>query len=82
MPFRTVLLYILQHIRISINSTCTPACDQKVVTGWRRCIACLKMQFSFRKRATDFEALWREMTCIDKASYDATPLCKARHCQI
>jgi len=31
-------------------------------TGWRRCIGCLKLQVSFRKRATDCRALSRKMT--------------------
>jgi len=34
-------------------------------TGWRRCIGCLKLQVSFRKRATSYRALLREMTYND-----------------
>ena len=45
------------------------------VIRWRSCIGCLKLQISFRKIATDFRALWREMTSKDKASYDSTPPC-------
>jgi len=37
-------------------------------TGWRRCRGCLKLHVSFRKRATIYRALLREMTCKDKAS--------------
>ena len=35
------------------------------------------MQVIFRKRATNYRALLRKMTCKDKASYDATPPCTA-----
>jgi len=44
-------------------------------TGWQRCIECLKLQVIYRKRATNYRALLRKMTCEDKASYDFTPLC-------
>ena len=43
--------------------------------GCRRLIGCLTLQVIFRKRATNYRALLREMTCKDKASYDSTPLC-------
>jgi len=43
-------------------------------TGWRKCIECLKLQIPFRKRATNFWGLLREMTCKDKASYASLPL--------
>ena len=43
-------------------------------TGWRRLIGCLKLQFIFRKRATNYRALLRKMTYEDKASHDSTPL--------
>jgi len=44
-------------------------------TGWRRCIGCLKLHVSFRKRATNYRALWRKMTYQDKASYASSPPC-------
>jgi len=44
-------------------------------TGWRKPIACLKLQVIFRKRATIYRALRRKITYIDKASYDSTPPC-------
>jgi len=47
----------------------------KWCTGWRRLIGCLKVQVTFRKRATNDRALLREMTHKDKASYDSTPPC-------
>jgi len=46
-------------------------------TGWRSCIGCLKLQVSFRKRATNYRALWRKMTYQNKASYASWPPCSA-----
>ena len=43
------------------------------ITGWRRPIGCFKLQDIFRKRATNYRALWREMTYKDKASYGSSP---------
>jgi len=43
--------------------------------GWRRLIRCLKLQVSFRKRATNYRALLRKMTYEDKAPYASTPPC-------
>ena len=45
-------------------------------TGRRRCTGCLKSQVSFRKRATNYRALLREMTNKEKASYGSSPPCK------
>jgi len=42
---------------------------------WRRLIRCLKLQVIFCKRADNYRALLRKMTCEDKASYDSTPPC-------
>ena len=44
-------------------------------TGWRRCIGCLKLQVSFRKRATKYRSLLRKMTYQDKASCGSSPPC-------
>jgi len=44
-------------------------------TGWRRPIGCLKLQVTFRKRATNYVALLRKMTNKDKASCGSTPPC-------
>jgi len=41
--------------------------------GWQRPIGCLQLQVIFRKRATNYRALLRKMTCKDKAPYDSTP---------
>jgi len=46
-----------------------------ICTGWRRPIGCLKLQFIFRKRATNYRALLRKMTYKDKASYGSSPIC-------
>jgi len=37
-------------------------------------MGCLKLQVSFRKRATGYGALWRKMIYNDKASYGSPPL--------
>jgi len=41
-------------------------------TEWRRPIGCLKLQVIFRKRATNYRALLRKMTCKDTASYGSS----------
>jgi len=46
-------------------------------TGWRRLIGCLQFQVIFRKRADNYTALLRKITCTDKASYHSTPPCRA-----
>jgi len=44
---------------------------QHMRTEWRRCAGCLKVQVSFRKRATDYRALWRKVTYQNKGGEDA-----------
>ena len=46
-----------------------------LATGWRRPIACLISWITFRKLATNYRALLREMTYKDKASYGSSPPC-------
>jgi len=56
------------------------SCPKRVglhITGWRRRIRCLKLQVFPRKRATNYRALLRKMTCEDKASYVSSPNCSA-----
>jgi len=57
--------------------TCTVHCFvfKYIDTGWRRLIGCLNLQVIFRKRATNYRALWRKMTYKDKASYGSSPPC-------
>ena len=43
--------------------------------GWQRRRGCLKVQVIFRKRATNWRALFRKMTYGDKASYGSSPPC-------
>jgi len=43
------------------------------VSDRRRLIGCLKLPVIFRKSATNYRALLREMTHEDKASYDSMP---------
>ena len=42
-------------------------------TGWRRCIGCLNLQISFRKRAIHDRALMWKMTYKEKASDASAP---------
>ena len=42
---------------------------------WRKCIECLNLQVSFRKRATNYRALLQKTTQEDKASYGRLPPC-------
>jgi len=44
-------------------------------TEWRRPIGCLKLQVIFRKRATNYRALLRKVTCKDEASNGSSPPC-------
>ena len=65
-----------QHSKLHAqNITHTQHITALYTAGWRRPTGCLKLQVSFRKRATNYRALLRKMTCKDKASYDSTPLC-------
>jgi len=42
-------------------------------TGWRRIIGHLKLQVIFRKRATNYRALLRTVTCKDKTFCGSSP---------
>jgi len=44
-------------------------------TGWQRCLGCLKLQVSFRKRANIYRAVLRKMTYKDKVSSENLPSC-------
>jgi len=48
-------------------------------TGWRRFIGYLKLQVVMRKRASNYRALLRKMTCKDKAYYESLPPCSGNH---
>jgi len=65
--------YVVDSLYIYGGST---SYSQLPHTGWRKLIGCLKLQVIFRKRATNYRALVRKMTCGDKASYDSTPPCR------
>jgi len=67
--------YINQH---HSRLVCNTQHKRNEDTGWRRLIGCLKLQVIFRKRATYYRALLRNMTYEDKASYDSTPPCILR----
>ena len=53
----------LSHTHICLALTYTPT------------IGCLKLQVSFRKRATNYRALLRKMTSKDKVSRGSSPPC-------
>jgi len=53
----------LTHTHICLALTYTPT------------IGCLKLQVSFRKRATNYRALLQKMTSKDKVSYGSWPPC-------
>ena len=44
-------------------------------TGWQKPIGCTKLQVIFCKRATNYRALLRKMSCKDKAFYGSSPHC-------
>jgi len=48
-------------------------------TGRQRCIGCLKLQISFRKKATNYRALLQKMTYKDQASCGSLPPCRSCH---
>jgi len=52
---------------------------EKEGTGWRRPLGCLNLQVIFCKRANNYRALLRKMTCKDKASYGSSPPCIVGH---
>jgi len=48
-------------------------------TRRRRCIECLKLQVSFRERATNYRAVLWKTTCKDTAFYGSSPPCTFEH---
>ena len=76
-------IYIYTYIHICLQDTGMKKREYRAklraslsfVTGWRRPIGYFQLQVIFRKRATNYSALLRKMTCKDKASNDSTPPC-------
>ena len=62
--------HIHAHTQTMMQSTLQICC-----TGWQRCIGCLKLQVSFRKRATNYRVLLRKVTYEDKTPYASLPPC-------
>ena len=60
---------------ISLSLCLSCRCPCLLATGWRRCIVCLNLHISFRKRATNNRAFLRKVTSKDKASNESTPTC-------
>jgi len=53
----------------------SPEMNSSTDAAWRRPLGCLKLQVIFRKRATKYRAILREITYGDKALNDSTPPC-------
>jgi len=71
-----IYIYINMYINMHIHVLDEGGLRHPVSgTGWRSLIGCLKLQVIFRKRATNYRALWRKITCKDKASSESTPPC-------
>ena len=68
---RICIYYIYSHIYKHLQPL-------SYCTGWRRPVGCLQLQVIFRKRATDYRALLRILTCTDKTSYGSSPPCNTR----
>jgi len=64
------VIVCVQCVRVCTHTQTVCACVN-VHTVWRRLIGCFKLQVIFRKKATNYRALLRKMTCEDKASYDS-----------
>ena len=65
---------MLQCVAVCCSALqCDATCD--IVTNWRGCIRCLKLKVNFRKRATNYRALLRKLTCKDKAPYGSLLPC-------
>ena len=45
-------------------------------TEWHKCVGCLELQISFRKRNTNYRALLRKITYKDQAFYGSLPNCR------
>ena len=84
----TVMFLCVCVCVLAVGTSCTNGCEVRTrpstilkyvfCTGWWRLIGCLKLQVIFRKRATNYRALLRKMTCEYKTSYDSPPPCNAR----
>jgi len=68
----TYILYICAYhtyeYHIQIRSCFSCLCVSHILmcdTEWRRCVGCLKLQVTFRKRATNYRALLRKIPYKD-----------------
>jgi len=76
---RAVCVHVVRAVCVHVVRA---VCVHVVSTGWRRPIRCLKLQVIFRKRATNYRALLRKMTCKNKASYGFAPPCTSIFCAV
>ena len=70
-PNRHVNTYLFAHSYFDTHSTIAKSQRQVGEDS----LDALKLQVIFCKRATNYRALLRKMTCEDKASYESTPPC-------
>ena len=77
--YENAFVYIT-HAFVATSCKCKGMCNVRSCnTGWRRHIGCHKLQVIFRKRATNYRAFSREMSCKDKVSYGSPPPCNYHH---
>jgi len=69
-----VCILRLCHVCVSMIALCV-CVHYHYLTKWRRCTGCLRLQVTFRKRATNHRALLRKMTSNAKASCGSSPRC-------
>jgi len=69
------------HVHIKNPASYEPVAAQYrcTHTWWQKYTRCLQLQVSFRKRATNYRVLWREMTYKDKVSYASSLRCTRPH---
>jgi len=68
------LLRVLPHAHARVQH-CQHQLFSEFIYRWRRPIGCLELRVIFHKRATNYRALLRKMTCKHKACYVCSPPC-------
>jgi len=73
--YMCIYIYIYIHGIHGFFFSCDKNAGTSQSTGWRRCIGLLKLQVSFRKRATIYRVLLQKMAYENKASYGSSLPC-------
>ena len=68
-------IYMYGYIHTGVLYVLWKIVGMHMYAWWRRRIECLEWQVNFRKRATNYRALLRNMIYKDEASYGSSPLC-------